>query len=250
MDVVYCFDDNYVEPSAISALGLLRVSPSARLHLVHQGVSGEKLSWLVDKLNAVSACYSLYEIGDDCWATQKYASHLKHVTRASNLRLLLPELLPDTVDRVLYLDGDALALVDMTEYVLSAPLSPSGFSAKKGGSLASKEWNRGLVDRRCPSLNAGVLIMDLNMLRSLNFCDCARKILDVSGGCNDQTLINVWCRGCFNRLPLELNMPPQNCSRESVPKILHFQGGSSKPWNNSNDHFAHFWHEYANAVLQ
>jgi lipopolysaccharide biosynthesis glycosyltransferase len=121
--------------------------------------------------------------------------------------------LPDSVQKAIYLDADTLVCADLSSYVAAFPVAESGFAARKGGAMSSKTWGRGLFPKAAPPLVAGVLFMDLQKLRELGFGDACRRILSKVGPANDQTLINLWCRGVFGQLPPELNMRAEEVSR-------------------------------------
>lgn len=224
---MYCFDSNYAIPTVVSAHSVLRWSPHAQLHLIHQDVSSCVLHWMKQMLPEKTA---FYNAGASCWATAKYKTHLAHVSEATNLRLCIPDVLPASVKRVLYLDSDTLVFADLSKFVQDFPASPSGFAARKGGCMKSKSWGHGVFPRAAQPLVAGVLIMDLDTLRNLMFSNVCNKILEHLEGANDQTVINVWCRGVFGSLPIELNMRAEEISEDSQVGVLHYEGAHGKPW--------------------
>ena len=227
MDVVYCFDDHYARPTVVSARSLLRWTPHAKVHLLHQRASSTTLDWMKARLPENA---SFYDVGPSCWATANYKSHISHISKATNLRLCTPEVLPSSVTKALYLDGDTLVFADLSGYVASFPECPSGFAARKGGAMSSKTWGKGLFPKNAAPLVAGVLFMDLAKLRELGFGDACRRIMARVGPSNDQSVINLWCRGVFGQLPPELNMRAEEASGNSQPRVLHYEGAKGKPW--------------------
>lgn len=153
-----------------------------------------------------------------------------------NYRLLLPELLEDTVERVLYLDGDVICRgsirtlweTNMGEALVAGvrdPLEQMHFQ-RVGGKVY---------------VNTGVLLMDLAGWRRANILE---KVLDFyrqSGylGYPDQDAINVTCRGYVLDLPSHWNYPV-SCNftvkgrrNDIAPeaRLCHFLGPVTKPWN-------------------
>jgi lipopolysaccharide biosynthesis glycosyltransferase len=230
MDVVYCFDDKYARSAVVSARSLLRWSPTAKVHFLHQQASSATVEWMKERLPENAA---FYDVGARCWATSSYKSHIAHISKATNLRLCAPEVLPDSVRKAIYLDADTLVFADLSSYVTAFPVAESGFAARKGGAMSSKTWGRGLFPKAAPPLLAGVLFMDLRKLRELGFGDACRRILSKVGPANDQTVINIWCRGVFGQLPPELNMRADEASGTAQPRVLHYEGASGKPWEAS-----------------
>jgi len=227
MDVVYCFDDNYAKATVVSARSLLMCTPGARLHLLHQGAEAASLEWMRQRLPETA---TFYDVGGSCWATDSYGSHIAHISKATNLRLCVPEVLPEEVQKCLYLDSDTLVFADLSHYVATFPAAESGFGARKGGSMSSKTWGRGLFPCAAPPLVAGVLVMDLSRLRELEFSNVCKRILARVGPANDQTVINLWCQGTFGQFPAEMNMRADEISANSQPRVLHYEGAKGKPW--------------------
>jgi lipopolysaccharide biosynthesis glycosyltransferase len=246
MDVVYCFDDRYARPAVVSARSLLRWSPTAKVHFLHQQASSATVAWMKERLPENAA---FYDVGARCWATDSYESHITHISKATNLRLCAPEVLPLSVQKVIYLDADTLVFADLSSYVAAFPVAESGFAARKGGAMSSNTWGRGLFPKAAPPLVAGVLFMDLQKLRELGFCNACRRILSNVGPANDQTVINLWCRGVFGQLPPELNMRADEASGTAQPRVLHYEGANGKPWEASYcGPLKDFWKAHADSA--
>lgn len=243
MNVVYCFDDNYARVTVVSARSLLKWTPNAKIHLIHQGVTAETLDWMKKRLPEDTTVF--YDAGDDCWATVGYKSHIAHISKATNLRLCIPEILPVDIHKVIYLDSDTLVFADLTKYVESFPIPESGFGARQGGSMSSKTWGRGIFPHKATPLVAGVLVMDLTQLRRLGFGEACHRILAQIGTANDQTLVNIWCRGNFGQLHAEMNMRADEVENidKNKPRILHYEGAGGKPWefHYKNGHMKNIW---------
>lgn len=236
MDIVYCFDENYALPTLVSATSVVvsLASPcNAQLHMVHQGLKPQTLEWVRRALPSNTQFYDAVSAGCT-WATSQYSSHLKHVSSATNLRLCLPEILPESLGRVLYLDSDILVLADLGSYVGAMRAAESGVGARSSGTMQAKMWGRGLFPQKADVLSAAVLVLDLPALRRLDFCGAARKLLSQLGPANDQTVFNLWCRGCFTKLPVELNMTVEEAARRGgtgEARVLHYEGAAKgKPW--------------------
>jgi lipopolysaccharide biosynthesis glycosyltransferase len=226
-NIAYCFDENYAYPTLVSARSLLRCSPLAQIHLVHKDVCDETLKWLAGQLptSVIFHCVSV-----DSWATKSFGSHISHTSSATNLRLLLPELISVDVERILYIDSDTLVFTDLAPYMSSFEIGISGVAARIGGSMSSNTWGRGLFPRGALAFTAGVLLLDLKLLRELDFCKHCRHLFSKIGNMNDQTLLNLWCRGVFGKLPEQFNLRPEEATDERPPLILHFEGAGGKPW--------------------
>ena len=167
-----------------------------------------------------------------------------HLTRATYLRLLLGELLPRDVRRVIYLDSDLVVLGDLSE-VWDLPSEGSAIWAARDQmepiwgevpgarvACATMRWDVGT-----PYFNAGVMAVDCEAWRALDIAGRVteytnRHAGDITHG--DQDGLNVVFAGRWSELPAEWNvqMAAWFRSKEVYDRgeILHFTG-VGKPWN-------------------
>jgi lipopolysaccharide biosynthesis glycosyltransferase len=168
-------DDNYARPLAVAAKSVVsKLSDERRVQIVvlDMGISKANRELvetsLADPRASVLWIDSLQDrVGDlpNTWTT---------ITRATYARLYIPEVLPTSVDRVVYLDCDVIARRDVGDLVFSemadrvALAVPDVQSFYVSSLYAYPYWHR---DGRSPSdlnFNAGVMLIDLNRWRSLN----------------------------------------------------------------------------------
>ena len=183
-------------------------------------------------------------------------------------RLLVDQMIPEDVDRVLYLDGDTIVVgslgelweMDMGGCAVAASIEPT----------VSKKRKRELGIGGMPYFNAGVLLIDLKAWRSQNI---ARRILDFYKArqgrlfANDQDAINGALPGEIAVLPPKfnysnilwnypyrvlkrINSPAEYVSEEEFCKnyedirIIHYLG-EDRPWRRGNTHrFSDRYHQY------
>jgi len=172
---------------------------------------------------------------------------LSHISVSTMDRLFLPELLPE-LDRVLYLDIDLLVQADIGE-LYDTVLGDNVVAAKRTrlrtwanlvrpvtrGSLhlpPEKAWLmrrriHGTADLKTRTFNAGVLVLNLDMMRKDNF---TAENLHLVEQCrlNDQDVLNVYCRNRVVELEPAWNTVPSQ-DAVSSPKIIHW-AGPAKPW--------------------
>jgi lipopolysaccharide biosynthesis glycosyltransferase len=181
----------------------------------------------------------------------------RHFTIATYYRLLIGELLPQDINRVIYLDPDIIVRGDIGE-LWNAYLGDSAVGAVPD-LLHTPQRKRQIVEKLglhpdAPYFNAGVLLVDLDRWREsrvgLDALDFARSHLDRITHA-DQCALNWVLRDRWTPLPdrwnLQTNMialPREalmHCySREAkrlarAAKIVHF-AGRSKPWYYMNNH--------------
>lgn len=176
----------------------------------------------------------------EMFSTSEYISTLTYA------RLLIPERLPRSLSRVLYLDADILALKDLSELrdfdlngtAIGAVRDRIDSRIKAGETL----WTNGIPwTNSLPSVkdyfNAGVLLIDLDRWREERISERALEYLreHPRSPLSDQDALNVACDGAWTRLETRWNFQ-NDCetrvTRMAVadrPAILHFNG-QLKPW--------------------
>jgi lipopolysaccharide biosynthesis glycosyltransferase len=173
-----------------------------------------------------------------------------HVTHATYFRLLLPQLIPEDVDEILYLDSDLVVHGDISQ------LLELNFSSNKFLLYAVNENNflQGRRDKRTSLLssesryfNAGVMYVNLQEWRSSHLSLLLLENAKIHSDKLifwDQDVLNFTCKDSWGTLPKEFNVIyPADVSLEEA-KIVHFIG-PSKPWHFFNVHpYRHLYGYY------
>ena len=173
-----------------------------------------------------------------------------HLTEATYYRLLLPELLPRSVRRVIYLDCDLVVRRDVAElwqcdlgqHSTAAVLEPRAHHHRDVGLRSETDY-----------FNAGVLLLDLSAWREQHIHRRALEFATKFPGhlrYHDQDALNHVLDGRWQRLDSRWNQQFKffvhtsrrlKLDRALVrrvrhdPFIIHFTT-ASKPWHSSNDH--------------
>jgi UDP-D-galactose:(glucosyl)LPS alpha-1,3-D-galactosyltransferase len=176
----------------------------------------------------------------------------KHLNAWVFARLFLPELLPRSETRVLYLDTDVLVTADVVE-LASTRLGSSPLGAVRDEYIPTIADSGGLeacgelgLDGGRPYFNSGVLLMDLPRWRAE---DLAGRVLEfvVRYGAQvrlpEQDGLNAILGGRFVELDPAWNVligesrkfGPAPAALDRSAKILHFVG-AHKPWQASFPH--------------
>jgi len=184
-----------------------------------------------------------------------------HISAATYARLLLEKHLPDSLERVIYLDGDMLFLADIKK-LMEIDLKGHPVAAVQdpvagivGQSAQMMHWGGWDVPDGTQVFNAGLMVIDLCRWRKESIFEqaiqVARKYPDRMKFW-DQCALNYVIRGDFepldpawNVLPF-LNYLPHSkdviYSREIMdrcidhPKGIHF-GGTWRPWKGPGRHW-------------
>lgn len=168
-------------------------------------------------------------------------------------RLLIPEVLPQSMNRVLYLDADIIIEKSLRQlFFIDFQGKSMAVCRNTDGKVDEKEKNR-IWQRRSdiPYFNAGVLMMNLERMRKV--CTFERYCFEVRKNqalfpLLDQDLLNYVFGEDVCYIPAE----EYNCiigpERGDFPKkasVYHF-GTSEKPWlKREQDKYHELWWKYA-----
>lgn len=188
-----------------------------------------------------------------------------HVTLAAYYRIIAPLYLPDNLDKILYMDGDIIINgkindlwnTDINDHAMGAIVDESYFR--------DEPYMRLRYDQSFPSINSGVLLINLNYWRKhdvISRCMNCIKIMADKLLFHDQDTLNVVLHNEIKLLPLTYNYQRgfidyafynhfDNKYQEEInavkynPVVIHFTG-YSKPWHEGCPHpytpyFLYYW---------
>ena len=223
-------DDNYVRPLAVtlhSAVRHLRAGSRLQVVLLDGGIS--EANWNGLQETFVDLPIEINVIRPDLEDVQSLAtSH--HITHTAYLRLLAGRLLPDTVDRAIYLDSDVLVQDDLTElwetelghnYCLAVPdvacpnidFRQAGVNFKKASPYLAtlspiRNWQQLGLDPAAPYFNSGVMVLNIKRMREDRIEErllaCLRENQKFVW-CWDQYALNVVFANQWQPLPARWN---------------------------------------------
>jgi lipopolysaccharide biosynthesis glycosyltransferase len=259
--IAYCFDRNFNQhfASAITSAILNFRKPQHELHfhIVTDNVD-ETLRDFLDDTKSIFGCnISEYVLTEEkVQEINRIPESLRnmfHFTVAAYFRLLLPSLVPDSVDRLLYLDCDTIVIDDLTELIDSnLDGNAAGLVLDPKTEVFSKYYS---IDKY---FNSGVLLFDLVKWRDQALAEkCFSYFENPRAPVRnaDQCAINVVLEGNIQELEPRWNIFTSNVttSVESLFEvrkncsILHFFS-KEKPWKAwyKNDLGQFYW-VYLNA---
>lgn len=163
MNLLMTLDDSYVHPCTVMMHSIQKSNPSAELnfYVIYQNLSDESKDIL--KQHVRNGTISFLKFPDtllsQCPTSKRYPKEMY-------FRLFAPELLPDSLDRILYLDPDLVVI---------NPLDSLYFMDFDGNCLIAathvqeffQKFNehRLNLEEDTPYINTGVLLMNLGALR-------------------------------------------------------------------------------------
>ena len=207
MHVLYATDENYVRHAAASMTSLMennRQAEDITLHVFSMGITDESRRKLENHVAQYGRRLHVYELGDiRRWFD--FSFNPRGFSPSALGRLFLARLLPEDVERVLYLDCDTIVLEDLQE-LFTLPMGDHylGMAAEPTVPKARRKY-LGMPDDK-PYCNSGVLLVNLALWRQE---DAEGQVLAYYKSKNgdlvapDQDAIN----GAFSRRILQL--PPR-----------------------------------------
>jgi len=176
------------------------------------------------------------------------------IRRPHYFRCLVGTLLPETVGRCVYLDGDTLVRSDLTDLwrtdlgdcAIGAALD--FFLPRTGDAIAP--WRELGLDPEARYFNSGVMLIDLDKWRAadagkrvLETCLSRREHLWAQGKWpqHDQFGLNVVFHGEWKRLSQDWNYLSEMETHE--PRVLHYCGGGKPGSPTCRDEFTAWFHE-------
>ena len=244
--IVFCVNDAYVPYICVTIKSILENSNGkfVSVHILTDYISGINRKRLSDEFGRhKNISVRIYKVAD----AQLKGLRTGNLTIHTWYRLLLPEILPKEINRVLYLDADTvvvsdlyeLFLRDMTGFSIAAALGPQSFG--------EDAYSRCGYDKTKQYVCAGVLLINLDYWRQNNLTD---KIIDYARRNNekllfqDQDAINYICQDTKIILPLRYGTALWFFGREQLyadksyykqlydsfyhPAIIHYIG--CHPW--------------------
>lgn len=242
--VIGSSDENYARHLAVAFVSLLMNTTRperVKLYCIDGGVSKKTRHFMRNAISGLGGSLDFIPIDD---ALYSELDTIKHITRAAYYRISIPNLVGDTVKKVIYLDCDTIVKgdvadlwgVDLGDHYVAAVENMSAHTYEKSG-LAQEDY-----------FNSGVLVLNLQAWRD---DDVPSRVIEFKKlypdriSTNDQCALNGVIEGRWKRLPLKWNQqtgvyrssdqvdrfPDDEVEQaRQMPAIIHYIG-EDKPWN-------------------
>lgn len=249
LNLVYTVNRAFISFALVSVCSVLRNRQGPiQFHIVHDADLDAHVQARIRAL--IDSCGSSVEFHSVPESFPREISEHSDWDVSAFYRLALPQILPPSIDRVIYLDSDTLVERCLDE-LADLPLGDSGLAAVSEPHDATKRLG---LPPRSEYLNSGVLVIDLNVWRRRG---TTAKLLDLLMQqperwlFADQDVLAVHFVDGWTRLA-----PEYNCTHRfffgdnrlplpsANPFIIHFSGQGLKPWQ------THRYHPYSDAFWQ
>ena len=171
MDILVTFDENYIQPFKTMLKQPMINNPNQNITiwLIHDSIEEKKLQ------NLICFCLSYGAKFEHICISKNYfedAKITKRYPQSMYYKLLAPLILPETLDKVLYLDPDTL-VINKLDSLWKTKLLEEKFYAAASHAIAgylTDDINKFRFNTDHSYFNTGVILMDLIK---------ARKVVDV-----------------------------------------------------------------------
>lgn len=251
INIVLASDNNYAQHLAVVAASVLcNAESKVHFHVLSDGISRENLVLIQHTVEGLGGKIILYDLSGYRCFDNLFTSG--HISKAAYFRLDIANILPEDVEKVIYMDVDLLVLQDIAE-LWNFDLTDKPMAAVPDyGIMASKrlmKQKHQVLGISMDSLyfNSGVVIMDLKKWREHNYAEQVIK-LAAEGDLphHDQDALNKVFVDNWMPLPLKWNVIPpvfnlfskilfRNDLRKNAisarkdKAVLHY-AGRYKPW--------------------
>jgi len=231
--LVFCIDEHYVQHLAVLIKSIEcnhQTSAKLNFHVLQQGIPKAK----IDKLRSMplKGELNLYEINFDAFVGLPIWGHFSESIYS---RFLIESIIPQSIDKIIYLDVDMVNLVDIQE-LWDLPLNGDLLlraSVDTGSNSPHIKEKFGLVKY----FNSGILLINLKEWRKRHISSLCIDFIKANKReveCPDQDALNVILKGLWIELDFSWNFHSGHYVLNPLPKdvivkIVHF-AGIYKPW--------------------
>lgn len=261
--VVFSTDHNFIVPTSVAILSMLKCSTSDFDIFVLQTpeVTEEDRKNLEDSIRGFNSRIQFITIGNEF--SQSF--EVRGITKISYYRLLIPWLIPN-YDWILYLDGDIIVKRDLKgifNYVTDSDKLVYG--VRTTGTVLDPDFSQHILSLGLDNtqyINGGVLLFNCTLMRKQNLKEQFLNHSDKEYFYQDQDIINLVCKDKIGWLPLKFNtslllmtvdknkviksgISTNNDFMDAIkePAIIHYAG--KKPWKTFTPNWYDWWHIYS-----
>ena len=237
--IAFAIDEDYIQHFTVALISILEnnVGIPIEIFVLHDLINQEKL------LESSAFFLNVYDLKLNLLQIDSSYFDLYPVSRlypkAIYYRLLIAEIIPSYVDKLLYLDSDIVVTASLSDILKLSFKLKNIFAAEDAvNSNIARMSSLGIELKSY--FNSGVLVINLDAWRKNQIGKELMLTLEhykESIVLPDQDILNIYFRGDWGNLPQTFN--PSNLddfeNPKRIPVIIHYMGGS-KPWHYLNTH--------------
>jgi lipopolysaccharide biosynthesis glycosyltransferase len=248
--VATCVSEAYLMPTAVAFRSIAETTSSPlHFHLATPNANEEALKRVRDSIPS-GAGFTHWPITTERLDQLSVSDHFHVIGYA---RILLPEILPSIVKKVLYVDADLIARQDISElYETTLDGFPLAAVQDQWGLVVGRamvNWRDAGMRAAEPYFNAGVLLMDLDHWRREDLSETVLTYArDHAKGLRfaDQCALNGLLYERWKPIPAKFNvqrsltepdewrsafLDPNEATEATVSPVITHYAGKVKPWS-------------------
>lgn len=250
MDIAFNIDDNYVMQCCTTIVSVLHNNPDTPItfHVVGSGLGSASKARLQEVVEGRGQRVCFYDIDEERLSAYSLFDQSGHISMATYYRLFVADILPASIDKLLYMDCD-LVVDGSLAPLWNTDVSPYAVAAVEDmWSGKADNYSRLGYDAAYTYFNAGVLLVNLDYWRRHHVARLSSAYVVEHAGklkFNDQDVLNGLFYDKKLLLPFQWNVQDgllrkrRKIRAEAVPQldrdlqqpvIIHFTG-HRKPWN-------------------
>jgi len=241
INVVLATDNNYLQHTCVTLVSLFsNTNPSdLTINLLYNDLNEIELETIRKCVNQNNSNIVFYLID-----TSRLKGFLisNHISLGAYFRLLVGDVLPIELEKVIYLDSDLVILDDIKKLYNSFDFEETLGAVPQP---MSKEHKRFIaINPNSTYFNSGVLLINLKKWRELNIFNKALNLIESrEAGFPywDQDILNILFENKYQTINLRWNMIYSYCTlykrhfKRVKFGIIHYTG-SKKPWDAKSYH--------------
>lgn len=266
INLALCTDDNFIKPTLVAVDSVLQSSKHSffNVFIVTSGITEHSMAMIANFAQKVTDSAKIKILTADKRLLKSCPiKDGDHVSYAAYLRILLPSILPENINKILYIDGDILCVSDIKDFY-DLNLDGKSSAAVPDERNNSKEiFSRLNYPETCGYFNSGVMLINLENWRKNNIQSKALEYISKNPEkCiwHDQDALNKILAGTvlfspfrynltqgflFDKEQLEIDASfwPEIDSAIKNPCLIHYCA-AYKPWHiECNSPFKKIWRE-------
>lgn len=268
INVLVSFDENYILPFQVLTESLVRTNVGEHFHiwLLHSAIPQNLLDDLERFCASHDVAFTALEVDqrlfEEAPITQRYPKEMYY-------RLLAPFMLPEEIERIIYLDPDIL-VINAVRPLWELDLGDRTFAAASHAEIFNMihETGKRRLGRDHDYFNSGVMLIDLERARHLVVAEDIFKVVNKHAAGQllpDQDVFNKLYGDHTLQIPdvkwnydtryfsEYLHNSDRKCDMDCIMQntvFLHYCG-KQKPWRAPfSGHFSSVYKHYVNLVLK
>lgn len=251
--IFFATDDNYVPYLSVAINSLVSNASKNnvyKIHILYSKLSDASMSALSDFARP-NITIEFNDVTEKLKTITNKLHTRDYYSKTTYYRLFIPNMFPE-YDKALYLDGDIAILDDIANlYDYDLGNNMVGAVTDEAVSVVPEfinYVNNYLGIKESNYFNAGILSMNLDVLRKENF---ENKFINLIKQvkftvAQDQDYLNVLCKDRVMYLPSVWNKMPIECNKQDVSelKLIHYNL-SFKPWHYTGILYEEVFWKYA-----